>query len=223
MADVCSLLGIEKTRTTPLMPKSDGFIERFNRSMMDTVAVLIDPENDQKDWDEVLQYALMAYRSSVQESTGESPHMMMYGENMTLPVDLFSFPSEPEQDKDLRTDYGRELREQLRVAHERARVSLKKAAGRQMKTYDGKGVLRKPYAEGTFVWLHNEIRRKGYNPKLQFKWDGPYLVLNRLSDVVYRIQKSSKSKPKVIHFDRLKPYEGNEKESLVRKDTQEKS
>ena len=215
MADVCSLLGIEKTRTTPMMPKSDGLIERFNRSMMNTVAVLIDPDNHQKDWDEVLPYALMAYRSSVQESTGESPHMMMYGENITLPVDLYSFPVEPEQDKDLKTDFGQELRDKLRIAHEQARTSLKKAAERQKRNYDSKGVLSTPYTEGTFVWLHNEIRKKGYNPKLQFKWDGPYLVLKKLSDVVYRIQKSPKSKPRVIHFDRLKPYKGEERESWL--------
>ena len=29
-----------------------------------------------------------------------------------------------------------------------------------------------------------------------------------MSDVTYRIQKSSRSKPQVVHADRLKPYEG---------------
>lgn len=210
MADVCKLLGIEKTRTTPLMPKSDGLIEKFNRTMIDTVAVLLDPEKHQRDWDEVLQYALMAYRSSVQESTGESPHMMMYGEDMVLPIDLYSSPVNQEHETELRTDYARELRHNLREAHDRARGALKKAAVRQKKCYDGKGVRREHLEVGSFVWLHNVVRRKGYNPKLQFKWEGPFLITTRLSDVVYRIQRSPKSKPRVIHFERLKPYQGCE-------------
>ena len=74
--------------------------------MIDTVSVLLDPENHQRDWDEVLQYALMAYRSSVQESTGESPHMMMYGEDIVLPVDLYTMPMESEKDNELTTDYA---------------------------------------------------------------------------------------------------------------------
>ena len=34
------------------------------------------------------------------------------------------------------------------------------------------------------------------------------MVISVLSDVVYRIQKSRKAKPKVVHSDRLKPYLG---------------
>ena len=30
IAEMCALLGTEKTRTTPLHPESDGMVERFN-------------------------------------------------------------------------------------------------------------------------------------------------------------------------------------------------
>ena len=32
--DVCEILGIDKTRTTPLRPQSDGMVERFNRTLL---------------------------------------------------------------------------------------------------------------------------------------------------------------------------------------------
>ncbi|CAC5371521.1 unnamed protein product [Mytilus coruscus] len=51
---------------------------------------------------------------------------------------------------------------------------------------------------GAPVWLHNPRRVKGLCPKLQNNWEGPYIVINKLNDVIYRIQKGPKTKPKVV-------------------------
>ena len=60
------------------------------------LTTMLDPERNQKDWDERVPYAMLAYRSAVQESTGESPSMMMLGREITLPVDIsISRPSVP--------------------------------------------------------------------------------------------------------------------------------
>ena len=40
---------------------------------------------------------------------------------------------------------------------------------------------------GDFIWLYNPAKKKGVSPKLTSKWEGPYLVVNKLSDVNYRI------------------------------------
>ncbi|GFV40131.1 hypothetical protein TNCV_1533791 [Trichonephila clavipes] len=48
------------------------------------------------------------------------------------------------------------------------------------------------------------------SPKLQTNWEGLYIVLKRLNNVVVRIQKSPHSKPKVIHYNRLAPYLGQD-------------
>lgn len=50
------------------------------------VTALLEPERQQKDWDEKLPFAMLAYRSAVQESTGESPAMMMLGREVQVPV-----------------------------------------------------------------------------------------------------------------------------------------
>ena len=60
------------------------------------------------------------------------------------------------------------------------------------------------------AWCAARKRGMSLCPKLMFKWTGPYMVMNRLSDVVYRIQQSAKCKPKVVHLDRLKVYTGPE-------------
>lgn len=59
---------------------------------------------------------------------------------------------------------------------------------------------------GAIVWLYNPKRTRGVCPKLQTKWEGPYTVLEKINDVIFKIQKNKHSKPKIVHHDRLKPY-----------------
>jgi hypothetical protein len=61
---------------------------------------------------------------------------------------------------------------------------------------------------GSAVWLLSSHRTKGLCPKLQRNWDGPYAVIDRINDVIYRIRKGPKYIPKVVHQDRLTPYKG---------------
>ena len=61
-----------------------------------------------------------------------------------------------------------------------------------------------PYRTGDFVWLYTPIKKVGVSPKLQKFWDGPYLVLDRLNDAVYRIQRSEKSIPRLCTWIGLK-------------------
>lgn len=203
MAEVCKLLDIEKTRTTPLHPQSDGQVERYNRTLVETLRGKL--KESQEDWDLQLQPCMMAYRSSVHESTGETPNMLMLGREIEVPLDVVteSTPDTPP----LSTEYALALQLRLSGAHEVARRHLGKAAERQKRNYD-KRVSSKPFRVGDSVWLHNVRRKKGRNPKLDCPWEGPHLVVSVLSDVTYRIQKSRRAKAKVIHADRLKPYLG---------------
>lgn len=88
-----------------------------------------------------------------------------------------------------------------------------------MKTrYDVKAD-RGGFQPGDLVWLYSPIRRRGYSPKLQRSWDGPYEVITRINDVIYRIKKQPNGKPRVIHINRLAPYKGDngpEKEQILR-------
>jgi hypothetical protein len=202
------LLGIKKTRTTAYNPKSDGMIERFNKTLMNIVSLMLEPIQHQRDWDEQLKFACLAYRSSRHESTGESPNMLMLGREVSTPIDVM-FES-PDDSADAPTsDYALELREQLRQAHENARKVLKVSAERQRRNYDRR-VTSIVYGEKEFVWLHNPQRKVGVSSKLRLPWEGPYLIMDKLSDVHYRIQKSTKTAYKVVHADRLKRYEGPE-------------
>ena len=202
-AEVCRLLDIEKTRTTPLHPQSDGQVERFNRTLIEMLRGKI--QQDQTDWDLQLPTCMMAYRGAVHESTGVSPNLLMLGRELEVPLDVIT--ERPPDASPLKTDYAQAVQKRLASAHDLARRHLNKAAVRQKRNYD-KRLSGRPFVIGDSVWLHNVRRKKGRNAKLDCPWEGPYLVISVLSDVVYRIQKSRKAKPKVVHSDRLKPYLG---------------
>ena len=49
------------------------------------------------DWDDLVPAGMMAYRSSVHESTGLSMYQLMFGEECTLPINV----GLPRRDQDL--------------------------------------------------------------------------------------------------------------------------
>ena len=82
---ICQFLGIQKTRTTPYHPQSDGMVERFNHTPLSMLSIAAE---ESKDWNRKIPTTMFAYRSSVNESTGESPFCLIFGLKAQLPVDV---------------------------------------------------------------------------------------------------------------------------------------
>ena len=201
---MCEILGIRKTRTTPLHPQSDGMVERMNRTMGRYLSKVV--SDHQRDWDQYLHLFLLAYRSSVNETTGQTPANVLFGRELRLPCDLkFGFKPDEEVAGE---DYVTNLRKRMDNIHEKVRTNIEGASDRMKERYDIKAE-KGGFKSGDLVWLHNPRRRQGYSPKLQSSWDGPYVIIKRINDVIYRIRKQPKGKPKVVHFNRLAPYKGD--------------
>lgn len=56
--ELCKLLNIHKSRTSPYHPQSDGLIERFNRTLLAMLSLFVD--DNQQNWDGLLPYVMMA-------------------------------------------------------------------------------------------------------------------------------------------------------------------
>ena len=63
----------------------------------------------------------------------------------------------------------------------------------------------KTYKAGDSVFLFEPIRKKGICPKFESLWTGPWVILEKVSDLVYKICKTAESNPRYVHHDRLKP------------------
>lgn len=204
---ICDRLGMKKTRTTALHPQSDGMVERMNKTIGKYLSKVV--SNHQRDWDQYLSLFAMAYRSAINESTGQTPAKILFGREMRLPCDL-EFGCRPGEDV-AGEDYVVQLRRRMDDMHELVRSHLQIASDRMKKRYDTQAE-EGGFKEGDKVWLHNPKRQKGYSPKLQRAWEGPYLIKTRINDVIYRITKIPNGKPKVVHQNRLAPFEGDHDE-----------
>ena len=63
IAEICKLLQIRKTRTTPYHPQCDGLAERFNRTLLSMPATCA--EGHPFDWKQKLRKVCMVYNTSV--------------------------------------------------------------------------------------------------------------------------------------------------------------
>ena len=201
MAEVCKLLGIVKTRTTPYHPQGDGLVERFNRTLLGMLATCA--QQHPTSWELHLQKVCFAYNSSEHPSTGYSPFFLMFGREARLPAELMFGPSPT--DKLPPHQYAKDLQSLLCSAYEKVRNHLEAAHKHQKVLYDRR-VHGKRYEVGDFVWLLRPQVPKGHSRKLYCPWDGPHLVLARLSDANYRIRSlRGRSVTQIVHFNRLKP------------------
>ena len=143
-------------------------------------------DSNQRDWDEHLPFLLMAYRSATHETTGYSPVQMMLGRELKLPIDLL-FGWQEKEPVQAAVEYTRTLSEFTNLLE----LNYRK--------YDT--LLECSSLEaGDAAWLHNPQYEEGLSPKLQWPWEGPFSIIKKINDSVYRIQLGPKSKPKVVQI-----------------------
>jgi hypothetical protein len=139
------------------------------------------------------------------DTTGLTLASLVFGRELRLPCDLL-FGAPPDKERPA-TEYAADLVAHIHDIHDYARQHLKMASDR-MKTWYDKLANSAGYHEGDRVWLYCQKRTKGKSPKLQPACEGPYKIITRINDVVYRIQKTPRSRMMVVHLDRLAPYQG---------------
>lgn len=84
--EMCRLLNIHKTHTTPYYPQSDDIVERFNKTLTPILSGFVNEHHT--DWDVDLPYVIMAYRSAQHETTVMTPNMSMLGRETATSLDL---------------------------------------------------------------------------------------------------------------------------------------
>ncbi|KRZ17260.1 Gag-Uncharacterized protein [Trichinella zimbabwensis] len=198
ISEVCKIFGVEKSRSSPYHPQGNGLVERANRTLLNTLAKLCHESQD-RSWDQLLPLATMAYNSAVHETTGQSPFCMLFGKQMSLPLDVtLDVPPGTASNAD---DYVVQLRENLQKLHSTAFDRSRHEQQRHKEIADRKATANR-FETGQLVWL--KVPQKG---KMDMRWSGPFRVLKQLGVETYRVQDVGRPRRRlVVHSDRLKAY-----------------
>ena len=188
-------LGIERLRTTAYRPCCDGMVERFNRTVADMIASYT--SNQPNRWDEYLPYATFAYNTAVHASTGYTPFYLMFGREAREPNDVL-----PPTRLLIVSDENTIFSQMWHEAKEKAKSNLAEAKERQKHYYD-KNTKLVSYNKGDQVLLKEMANTPG---KFNMRWDGPYKVIEKKSDVTYKLLELATNKEYVTHVDRMKKF-----------------
>ncbi len=176
-------------------------MERYNRTLLQLIRCYRQGNLDT--WDENLQILAGALRATRNRQTGYTPNMLMLGREVLLPVDVLTGSAMVNQESANAPEYVSYLRSALARVHALARNALQSAQAVQKRDYDIKTRARS-YEPGDLVYELNSAMKVGQCRKLQPIWKGPFLVVEVLSPVLFRIR-DRKAKDRVVHHDRLKP------------------
>ena len=183
--------------SSPYHPQTNGLTERFNRTLSVMLSMYV--HQKQREWDEFIPYAVFAYNSVVQDSTGFSPYYLLFGIEPRLISEIL--PTEPEQS----------LAERMEDLHEARELAIRatiKAQRTQKRHYD-KNRRELHFNEGDKVLVFRPRRYTDESTKLRHLWEGPYLILRKYSDLNYLVQKISgkrKTDRVIVHISRMKLY-----------------
>ncbi|XP_055932026.1 uncharacterized protein LOC129962304 [Argiope bruennichi] len=165
-------------RTTPYHPSSNGIVERFHRSLKQSLRCHAPTK-----WTESIPLVLLGLRTALKEDLRCTSAELVYGSTLRLPTEFFETPSlnvEPH-------DFLRNLRtvmEQLKPA--------------PAASHDNKKVFIHPALESC---SHVFVRHDAIKKPVQAPYDGPYCVLRR-TDKTFTIEKNGKES--TISIDRVK-------------------
>ena len=213
--ELCSLAGVEKSRTTPYHPMGNGMVERFNQTLLNMLGTLEDHKKE--DWKSNVAPLVHSYNATKHPSTGYSPYFLMFGRHPRLAVDAYLGIPSPEESTVVSQDhYATKLKKRLQFAYKVASKEAQKAAERNKAYYDLK--VREATLDIGDRVLIRQVAFKGRH-KISDKWiKDPYIVIGvPIPGIpVFQVQKESDtSDVKTLHRNLLLPFSAIPKISQV--------
>ena len=198
MSNLCRGLGVERLQTTPYHPETNGMLERMHGTLGPMLRKSVEKGGD---WVKQLPFALFALRTLPHRDTGISPYELIYGRLARTPLDLIHLGWTDDRYFNLEVgDWSEAVRSRLEVVREVAGQRFEKVVKERTEESERKKIMR-TFAVGDQVW----VRIPGLDQKLAEAWHGPHTILERVSQVNYRVE-VGRRRPKVLHINTLKAH-----------------
>jgi hypothetical protein len=211
---LCAKFQVKHRLTSPYRPQTNGMIERFNRTLGECIAKLIN-DND-KEWDEYISSVLFAYRTMKHKSTGYSPFYLMYGRQAKLPVEL-----KVETIYDSEKDMEEAILDRVATIHKMeidqqdVLINIEQGQQKAKDRHDDQRVAQRLKISDK-VLVERTWKRKDMSAKLENQWMGPYYIHDVIGYNNYKLRSMEGQLIKgIIHGNRLKIYNEHLDDPLV--------
>ena len=194
------LLQCKKLRTTTYHPRTDGMVERSNRTVIDVLSKYGESEPN---WDLHMPLALFAIRTSEHATTGFSPFSLTYGREARIPWDIV-YGSAPHTLMPLEK-WVAEKKEHMTKVFKMVQQHTHKRQLQQKRYFDSnrRGEFQ-GFEEGELVMVFDPACRSK-DGKLCSPWAGPHRVVSKLSEALYKVELGL-GKERVVNVEKLKKY-----------------
>lgn len=178
MRRLYELLRIHPAPTTAFHPQSDGQTERVNQVLEQMLRMFTTRRQD--DWSDLLPIAEFAYNNSLHAATGFSPFYATYGYHPTLSFKSPTNSIVPAAEERIRHlhDVHEEVKNMIKIAGEQAKQNYDRHVQEQPGFKVGDNVLLR----------HDNIATTQESRKLAPKFLGPYPIIAKISDLVYKLK-----------------------------------
>ena len=204
---LCQLAGVQKLRTSPYHPQTNGQCERFNGILLNMLGTLT-PEQ-KKDWKSHVPALVHAYNCTRNTATGFSPYFLLFGREPRLPVDVgFGLQRGGQKGSPGESNYISQLKKRLQFSYRKAKCMAQKQQARHKGLYNMR-CRGATLSVGDLV-LVKQTAWKGRH-KIQDRWeDREYQVVDQPTPgiPVYRVKSLAGGQTKVLHRNLLLPLQG---------------
>ena len=135
IASLCQGAGVQKLRTSPYHPQTNGQCEQFNSTLLNMLGTLT-PEQ-KKDWKTYVPALVHAYNCTRNAATGHILYSLLFGREPRLPIDV-EFGLKRDNLKILlsKSTYVTQLNRRLTFAHKKAKQVASRQQARHKGLYD---------------------------------------------------------------------------------------
>jgi hypothetical protein len=201
-------MGVEARFTTPYNPQSNGEVERFNRTLINSLSAYV--THNPGTWDKYLHGALFAYRTTVHPATGETPFFLMHGREARIPLDVIR-SSAPKLLEDIQ-QFKSKLTVDLQRAYEIVRDKLMENAISMKRKWDAHTRDPETFADGERVLMyHPQVNRESneapHSQKFKGHWRGPYEIIAKRFDAegsIYKVKDLETNREFSVNANKLR-------------------